>query len=584
MCGIAAFIGESKDGHRLVRELAKRLRHRGPDRIGFFSDELRVTFGHTRLRILDLSDASDQPLISASGRYVMVYNGEVYNYREIARDLRLSSRTRGDSKVLLEAIAMLGLEHALRWSIGMFAGLILDRKLGVVHAFRDRIGVKPLHIAEYSGGVLFCSEVGPLVAALKPNFDQRTWASYFGRGLYVHDASTFWEGISVLPAGTYATYSKDKVVTRRWYDLGAQCLDGMRAPIETGAPQSKEEAGASLLALLDDSIKLRLRSDVPVGVCLSGGLDSQLALALASRRNAGQPIQTYTYYSDGPVYDERPHMVSARRLVPGKANYVKVTPRDVVERSPVLFAHHGAPFGGVPNVAMDLLFECASQTGTRVLIDGNGLDEAWAGYDYYGNSDQYSDSGPVQGASDSFSVGELLKEDFLALAKAPDFTLVPTRLDVLRRLQIRDITTAKLPRVNQFADRTSMRHSVELREPFMDHRILEQGVLAERRFKIQGGIGKYLPRTVYHGLTRGAATRNQKQAVQTPQREWLRRELRSWAEDAAAQVEREFGGVWFRKGAISKLMKWYMEGSADNSFPVWQLLSLSMAIEYRRSL
>ncbi|HZE89041.1 MAG TPA: asparagine synthase (glutamine-hydrolyzing), partial [Verrucomicrobiae bacterium] len=296
MCGIAgvasADSGDPGDGARALAGSAA-VAHRGPDGSGMVA-LAGCALAHRRLAILDLSDRAAQPMASADGRAVIVFNGEIYNHVELRRDLerRHPYRTTSDTESILHLYAERGLE-ALALLRGMFALAIWDTVERRLVLARDRLGKKPLHYAETPAGLLFASEIPALLAMGVPRrFDPPALGPYLALG-YVPAPGTAIEGVRRLDPGSALVYQGGRAVVSRY-----AAPFGAKAVPAGSAPRSVEEAARALRPLLEESVRLRLRSDVPVGVFLSGGVDSSIVAALAARAS-GSPLDTFTV-----VYDE----------------------------------------------------------------------------------------------------------------------------------------------------------------------------------------------------------------------------------------------------------------------------------------
>lgn len=480
--------------------MIKAQAHRGPDAVGVFVSPSGVAgLGHNRLSIIDLSNAGRQPMSDSSGRYWIIFNGEIYNYLELRTELEAtySFHTKTDTEVLLAAWLKWG-ESCLNRLIGMFAYVIWDETNRKVFGARDRFGVKPLHYHVTPGGELWlASEIKALHAAGVPRrSDQATWATYLVSGMYDHSDDTFWEGIKRIPPGGCFSWTLDQGLSiRQWYDVAT-------AAVAAGPDLRDDQSIADeLLALLEETVRLRFRADVPVGICLSGGLDSSLLLGLVHRiYGADSAVKTFTFYCGDPAYDELPWVEQMLAETKHPACFCRLDPNEVPGLAARVQTSQDEPYGGIPTLGMSKVHERAVQVGVVVLLDGNGLDEGWAGYEYYQRAARVDASqAPVQGSRDRSTRPDCLNPDFAALAKS--LTSVPpppssgsdfsSALSPLQSIQYRDLRHAKIPRAMRFADRVSMMHSRELREPFLDHRIIELGLRQPRseRFRTDRGNG-----------------------------------------------------------------------------------------------
>jgi asparagine synthase (glutamine-hydrolysing) len=579
MCGIIGIFGSTIDRAQLGTMVARQ-NHRGPDANGVYvSPNGRVALGHNRLSIIDLSDAGRQPMSDPSGRYWIVFNGEVYNYLELRAELAsdYTFRTKTDTEVLLAAYQRWG-EACLDRLLGMFAFAIWDEREQRLFAARDRFGVKPLHVHEPRRGELWlASEIKALHAAgVSPEPDGTTWATYLTSGMYDHDHRTFWRDIRRVPPGGCLSWSeRDGVKERIWYD---PAIAALKLGVDL---RSETETGNELLGLLEESVKLRFRADVPVGICLSGGFDSSLLLGLVHRvQGKESAVKTFTFCCGDSTYDETPWVEQMLAKTHHPSHFCRLTVDEVPELATRVQSIQDEPFGGVPTLGMAKVHQRAVAEGVTVLLDGNGLDEGWGGYDYYARAGQVDGSvGPVQGARGQTNQRTCLNKEFAGSATA----FVPGRpfSDPLLDLQYRDIRHAKIPRSMRFADRVSMMYSRELREPFLDHRIVELGLRQTAERKIRDGQGKWLPRQIAAQLVPGGVREAPKRPVQTPQREWLRGPLSGWVESQLEIVLGEFGGAWFDTAAVEKQWMQYREQGGDNSFFVWQWVNLGLMLQSR---
>ncbi len=571
MCGIAGIFGQNVEPTRLDAMVASQ-HHRGPDGNGtYFSPTGRAALGHNRLSIIDLSAAGNQPMCSVDGQLWLTFNGEIYNYLELREQLSdYPFRSHADTEVVIAAYQRWG-ENCLDHFIGMFAFMIWDERNQELFAARDRFGVKPLYYTTGSNGnLLLASEIKALHSAgIVAEPDAVTWASYLASGISDSSPRTFWQGIKSLPPGHTLKFRNGQPVVRRWYDIAENVgTEYDTRPVET----VKEE----YLALLQESVRLRFRSDVPVGINLSGGLDSSTLLGLVQKiQGEESEVAAYTFITGDSNYDELPWVMKMLAQTRHPLTICQLTSEEVPALAESVQAHQDEPFGGLPTLCYARLFEHARADGVTVLLDGQGMDEQWAGYDYYATATNGNgNSAIVQGTLDSPVRPECLSPEFRSIAEP----FVPHRpfADGLRNLQYRDARYTKIPRALRFNDRVSMRSSTELREPFLDHRLFELGLKQPRDRKIANGTGKWLLREMTKSLLPQGVVEAPKRPLQTPQREWLRGPLRRWAHE---QIEETLIGDmsgWFDAEAVRTAWKNYCAGRGDNSFYVWQWIGLSL--------
>jgi asparagine synthase (glutamine-hydrolysing) len=573
MCGIAGIFGQEWETSQLEAMVSTQ-HHRGPDAQGIYvASDRQAGLGHNRLSIIDLSPAAGQPMRSSDGHVRIVFNGEIYNYLELRSQLsEYPYQTESDTEVILAAYARWG-EACLDHFIGMFALLIWDERERRLFAARDRFGVKPLYYHQKPDGTLLvASEIQTLHAAgVSIEADEVTWSSYLTFGLYEHSERTFWKNIASLPAGHKLNWHDHGLQIRCWYDIAER----------TGAAidsRPLNEVKEEYLSLATESIRLRFRSDVPVGINLSGGVDSSALLGLVDRvKGADSDIQVFTFVTGDENYDELPWVEQMLAQTNHPLQICSLTAREVPELAESVMSSQSEPFGGLPTLCYARIFESARRQGVIVLLDGQGMDEQWAGYDYYGSS---GETGLVQGVKESPVRPECLRPDFKMLAKP--FKAPEPFPDKLRNVQYRDIRYTKIPRALRFNDRVSMRSSTELREPFLDHRLLELALRQPAEHKIQNGIHKWLLRELVKEVVPRQIVEAPKRPLQTPQREWLRGPLRRWVNDCLEDVLSLYGGVWLETERVRSAWQQYCSGNSDNSFFIWQWVSAQLMVAHQR--
>ena len=574
MCGIAGIFGK---GYKLekVESMTRLQHHRGPDGSGtFVSAGGRAGLGHNRLSIIDLSSAGDQPMASSDGRFTLILNGEIYNYLELRGELdgKYPFRSKSDTEVLLAAYTRWG-TNCLDRLVGMFAFVIWDEVDQTAFVARDRFGVKPLYYHQGVDGTLsISSEIKALHGAgVLPVANEKIWSTYLSHGFQDHSIDTFWKDVYSLPGGHYLTWKNDRTVITKWYDIADRLGGDYYARSETDAQDEYYE-------LMKQSVKLRFRSDVPIGINLSGGLDSSTLLGLVhANEGDGSEVKAFTFITGDDSYDELPWVKQMLARTKHPLVISKLTAEEVPALAESVQYHQDEPFGGLPTLAYAKLFEKVREHGVTVVLDGNGMDEQWAGYDYYQSQVNGGQPSLVQGTREQPVRPECLDPGFRALAEPMEFpTVFP---DKLRNLQYRDTKFTKIPRVMRFNDRISMRSSTELREPFLDHRMFELALRQPADRKIRDGIGKRMLRDIAARFVPANLSEAPKRPLQTPQREWLRGRLRDWAYDTINVALSGTLGSFLNKKMVLDSAEAYFRGESDNSFYIWQWISLGMATD-----
>lgn len=567
MCGIAGIVS-SEASETDLREMLSKQVHRGPDHTGIFIDKDFAALGHNRLAIIDLSANANQPFTDIQNRYHLTFNGEIYNYKELNKELKASYdfKTNSDTEVLLAAYITWG-NKCLHKFNGMFAFAIWDSKEKILFAARDRFGVKPFYYTQENKSLYFCSEIKAIRSVInrdQPN--KKVWANYFTYGSYGMPDETFFENIHQLPGGHCLQYSKGRLFIEKWYDFQEEV-------IKINTNYSFEEAKDIYFNLLKDSISLRFRADVSLGFNISGGVDSSLLLALVNEFEDKKRINAYTFYTGDERYDELPWVEKMIATTNNPLNRVKFTAKEVEKSAEFIVKLQDEPCGGIPTLAYSKIFEQAEKDTIKVLLDGQGMDEQWAGYDYYLSEDDSQNTIQGIGKKTPFRP-KILSDELISLTEKQSF---PEPFDNdLQNKQYRDLFYTKIPRALRFNDRISMANSTELREPFLDHRLVEFAFAQPQEFKIHKGIQKYILREILKSLAPKDISFAPKRPLQTPQREWLGQELKEWVETNLENLKHSKNQDWFNNKEIEKEWKLYLDGNQESSFHIWQWVNAAI--------
>ncbi|MCE9619905.1 MAG: asparagine synthase (glutamine-hydrolyzing) [Planctomycetes bacterium] len=388
MCGIAGlvdFAGALNNPEGVLREMAATLRHRGPDASGvWFDAKSRAGLAHTRLKIIDCTDAAAQPMRSISGRFTLVYNGEIYNFHELRDELQMlgaSFRSQSDTEVLLAAVEQWGVQAAARRTVGMFAFAIHDAVERKLHLVRDRIGIKPLHYGWIGAGerrtFVFASELKAIAGM--PGFeravDREALAAYF-QFLYVPAPRTIWKGISKLEPARVLTLNLDSGETQTaiYWNARAIAERGIAEPFEGGDEQAEE----ALFRRIQEAVDGHMVADVPIGSFLSGGIDSTLVTAMMQSLSS-RPIQTFTVGFNEGKFDERVFADNIARHLRTDHTSVQVSPHEMREAIPQLADMYDEPFADSSQLPTYVISRMARRS-VKVALSGDGGDELFAGY------------------------------------------------------------------------------------------------------------------------------------------------------------------------------------------------------------
>jgi len=566
MCGIAGLIGSAAAGpaRDQVGLMLNRLRHRGPDGEGILTREgaagrATVVLGHRRLSIIDLTPAASQPMTSADGRRHIILNGEIYNYLELRAELEglgCRFRTKSDTEVLLEAWGRWGVQTLDR-VVGMFAFALLDESRGIVVLARDPFAIKPLYYSVVRGQLAFASEIPPLLdlPGVGRSAHPGALADFLTRGVSNWPGRTLFSDVRELPGAHVAEISLAAPET-----VEPVCY--WRPPERQLHDLSIDAATERFRELLAESVQLHLRSDVPVGVLVSGGQDSS-SVAVLARRSLGTaaPLHTFSYRGQDGAVDEGRWIEAARVAAGATGHDIRLSPDEWAADLPALIASQGEPFGSPVIYAQRRLFQRAAETGMKVVLDGQGSDEYLAGYDrflpprlasllYRHRFGEFARlayrfarggagwRGPatsalalrwpgLRGLRRSPDRGDsLLDQSWMdELGVSPSFLADPPGPDVLRSSLGLSLREPSIPWLMRYSDRNAMAFSIENRLPFLNTRLVDFALgLPESYFIADDGTGKQLLRTAMRGLVPDEIrARHDKIGFDVPITSWLPR-------------------------------------------------------------
>lgn len=602
MCGIAGFWRFSGARREEVEELGLRmatpLNHRGPDDAGnWIHRERAVAFAFRRLAIIDTSPAGAQPMVSATGRYVLVFNGEIYNFQRLRERLEKESaappwRGHSDTEVLLACVEAWGLERAIGELIGMFAFALWDEHAGTVTLVRDRAGVKPLYYSLDEAQLLFGSELKALTA--NPGFDRTIdpdAAALYARYRYVPAPWSIFRAAKKLPPGHLLVVTRDGSGRPRPWWNAAEIAERCAANRFSG---SEQDAASALESLLSDSVALRMIADVPLGVFLSGGVDSSL-IATLMQRQSSIPIHTFTIGYEDPRFDEARFGREVATLLGAEHHELIVSSAEALALLPRMAAIYDEPFADSSSLPTYLVSRLARRHAT-VALSGDGGDELFAGYHHHFLGARLSrrvqavppfarrltgrllraiprtrslgialiENDPMA----SYRRGMLLEASHVVRAELPrPGNTLPRLADTTELLAFLDFTTYLPDDILVKVDRASMAVSLEARAPFLDHRVIELAWSLPIEMKIREDRGKWIAREVLKRHLPARLVDREKQGFGVPLAEWLRGPLKEWAGRLLADPDDSV----FDAVATRELWRRHLEGE-DHAHQLWTVM------------
>lgn len=592
MCGIAGFLDSQRrsgpdEMGNVITQMARSLHHRGPDDHGSWIDTANgIALGHTRLAIIDLSPNGAQPMVSSCGRFVLSYNGEVFNAPDLRTELRAAGRSfRGhsDTEVIVEGIAAWGMRPTLERLIGMFAFAAWDRQTRTLTLARDRVGIKPLYWGHTKGRLVFASELKALrrVPGWTGEINRDALASYLRYG-YVPTPLSIYRGIEKLAPGTFLECAGNREARSTVYwSLAEIAIHNHESPLDVSDAATEE----MLETLLIDAVKRRMVSDVPLGALLSGGIDSSAVTALM-QANTSQAVRTFSIGFHERAYDEARHAKQVASHLGTDHTELYVTPAEARAVIPKLPQIYDEPFGDSSQIPTYLVSEMTRKHVT-VALSGDGGDELFAGYNRYGQGRAIAKSirslpMPVRAGlsagiksitptmwdlassmvprrvrprllgdkmhklanillqdpagfygglmtqwpeASSLVLGGSEPQSFFGSYMQGRFT------DDVSWMQYLDMLTYLPDDILTKVDRASMAVGLEIRVPLLDHRIVEFSWRLPQRLKIRRGKSKWLLRQIAHKYVPKKLLDRPKMGFGVPIDIWLRGPLKEWAGD-----------------------------------------------------
>jgi asparagine synthase (glutamine-hydrolysing) len=646
MCGITGFFDATQSMSMqamapIVQEMVQQLVHRGPDHSGIWvKAQAGIALGHRRLAILDISPEGHQPMVSKNDRYVIVFNGEIYNFAALKRELeRLGHRFRGhsDTEVMLASFCEWGVQQAITRMNGMFAFALWDQHEGILYLGRDRLGEKPLYYGWLGQTLIFGSELKALRAYphFRADINREALASFL-RYSYVPAPDSIYQNIYKLPPGTLLSWNGGAVHPQPIAYWSAQTV--AEAGVQQPFLGSESDATAQLEALLQDAIALRMVADVPLGSFISGGVDSSTVVALMQAQSQ-QAVKTFTIGFYEEAYNEAPYARAVAQHLGTDHTELYVTPAETLAVIPNLPTLYDEPFSDPSQVPTFLVSELARQQVT-VCLSGDGGDELFGGYKRYFvgrriwqqlgwlpvkvrqmlagaiatrspqawdqllamfqpylpkqlryptiGDDLHKLAGVLAATDPDAMYAQLAshwQEESLVIGNESPSSIknspVAQLSDFTQRMMFLDLVTYLPDDILAKVDRASMGVSLEARVPLLDHRVVEFAWQLPLSMKIRQGQGKWLLRQVLYKYVPPALIERPKSGFGIPLDRWLRDPLRDWAE-ALLDEQRLRREGFLNPIPIRKKWAEHLSGKHNWQYYLWDVLMFQAWLEQSR--
>jgi asparagine synthase (glutamine-hydrolysing) len=616
MCGITGFWDFKKRfsvNDQLAENMAAQIQYRGPDSYGtWLEHEQGLALAHRRLAIVDLSPAGHQPMVSPSGRYVMVYNGEVFNGDEIKQALSphpINYKGHSDTEIMLAAFDTWGIEAATKQFIGMFAFAVWDKNTQTLTIARDRVGIKPLYYSFINGVWLFGSELKSLMQhpAFHKQINNSAAKSFLTFG-YVPESECIFDNVLKVKPGTIINLKADGTKDIQTYWNLAEVISQARTKkIEKTDAEWTDEVHN----LLKDAVKRRMQADVPLGAFLSGGIDSSLVVSLMQSQSANK-IKTFSIGFSENSYNEAPYAKQVAQHLGTDHYEMYVNPAQAMEVIPNLASMYDEPFADVSQIPTYLVSKLAREHVT-VSLSGDGGDELFAGYNRYTfgrvieNAKKYTPDWVLK------VLAKFPQQAWQALEKLPGVPKqlarkVETTLKILQygttqeryqtvvthwniynqplfekhphlkepieQFQYFDILSYLCSDILTKVDRASMAVSLEARVPLLDHRLIELAWQLPMNMKIKGIKGKHVLREILKQYVPSEYFERPKMGFGVPIDSWLRHQLKPLAENLLfASDLNEFG---ISKNELENCWQQHQNGTANNQYKIWAVMMLQL--------
>lgn len=607
MCGIAlCYSNTNLDSKETVKDLINSIKHRGPDNQSYINLE-NISLGSCRLSIFDLSEKGNMPMKDRTGRYTIIFNGEIYNFKSLKTKFNLNTKSGTDTEVLLELYS-LKKEKCLDYLNGIFAFVIYDNEENSFFCARDHIGVKPFYYYKKNQDFIVSSEIRGLQKIFSNKFNINKIKTYLTTSFYDFGEQTFYEDIYQLQPGHFIKYfpQKDNFKIEKYWDIKKKAQN-------SNSNINENELIDKAYNLIENSFKIQSQADVKIGLNVSSGIDSKLMLYFMNKINGGQnDIAANSYYFQEEEFNEKKDLEIISNKLNWKIDYYKITSKDIIDNFDEVFQSQEGPFPGIPTIAKSILIKKAYGPEQKVILEAQGGDDIAGGYRYiFGsyifdllkqrkfikilnesikfkkiealsynnliklilNSASTLNLGGVSADGSKNTNLTIFTNSFLQL-QDPENEFSKEIISInsnLNKIIYRDIFYTKLQRILKSCDRSSMAYSKELRVPILDKNLIEFFYNLDSSYIIKNGNLRYLYRALFEKKFNESGFKK-KRYISDPQIKWLKTELFDWAHSILSDRKTYNDGIYDTKKLVCLFEKFKDNSNLKNSNLFWQAI------------
>lgn len=567
MCGIAGIINfnEKKISEREVKLALKSIKHRGPDDNGSWTNNSKnIALINTRLSIQDPSTKGSQPMISNDGRFVIIFNGEIYNFKYLKKNYfpNENFKSNSDTEVILKLFTRYNYKF-LNLLEGMFAIAIYDKQNNKLFIARDEFGIKPLYYYIDRNKFIFSSEIKTFFELnIKREINPRSLTSYLTSEYYENKKHTYFKNILKLESGSYMEINSGRVKTKSYFDF-------YKYSKKIFVPKKFNERKERLNEIILKCVKNGMVSDVPISIAASGGLDSSILQYEAYKINQKAKLISWDFEEN--EFSEKKYVNQISKITNVSPIFYKIYPKKIINILKEIISINEEPFAGVPIISYYLALK--NINNNKVILDGSGLDEANGGYDkYYVQKKKYN----KLSQDGSYGIKNIINEKFLS--NFPNYDKDLILQNSFKKKMFNDLFFVKLPRALRFRDKISMSLGFELRPIFLDKELIAYLHKLKREDHYKKEFTKFILRDTYKNKISKNIAFRKKRNIQTPQTIWFKKDLNKWLSNLLRKSPLWDTNLLDRNKFLLNY-DLFNRGKINNSFFIWQFINLHYFIK-----